>query len=609
MKKEVKKKLQRRIWGLLLSTTLVFGSVDVTAFATETVEMETQIQTETVEELETEIKTEEKTKRNSEKDTEQETKTEKKTQADESKSSDNSESSEMQTEEQELVSNIAEELESIETSDEETSDGEELLAEATSGTCGDNLTWDFDESTGILTIIGSGDMYDYSRKSPAYSTAPWMPFASKITRIAFVSDSSGKSLTSIGEHAFIYCSGITELELPSSLTNIGDYAFESCSRITGKLELPSGLTSIGDYAFRGCSGITELKLPSSLTSIGASAFQSCSGITGKLELPSDLTTIEDSVFSNCSGITELKLPSSLTNIEDYAFFGCSGITKLELPSSLTSIGRFAFRGCSGITGKLELPSGLTTIEIGAFQGCSGLTGKLELPLGLTSIPPSTFNGCSGLTELKLPSGLTSIGTSAFQGCSGLTGYVYIPKTVQTIMDNAFCGCSNMKRDVYIEGTDIKFLDSSGGTSAWQHFQLTESSDGTNVVTIHAPKGSTAEIFANQYDYYAFEEWDGVTPPEGFEGDPSSETFIINAQVPDDEFWVLIRDAAGSAITPDVLSAAAGHIEVVEPKGPFGIFGQKIDFSYEEVTFKDDRTDAAVTEGIVKVNNMQKYNRP
>ncbi|MBR4241805.1 MAG: hypothetical protein IKR97_06250, partial [Eubacterium sp.] len=30
-----------------------------------------------------------------------------------------------------------------------------------SGMCGTDLTWEFDDSTGIVTITGPGDMYDY----------------------------------------------------------------------------------------------------------------------------------------------------------------------------------------------------------------------------------------------------------------------------------------------------------------------------------------------------------------------------------------------------------------------------------------------------------------
>ena len=34
-------------------------------------------------------------------------------------------------------------------------------AETYSGTCGDNLTWTFDEGTSTLTIAGTGEMYSY----------------------------------------------------------------------------------------------------------------------------------------------------------------------------------------------------------------------------------------------------------------------------------------------------------------------------------------------------------------------------------------------------------------------------------------------------------------
>ena len=39
----------------------------------------------------------------------------------------------------------------------------------TSGQCGDNLYWSFDEDTGTLTITGSGDMWNYD----SYNDTPW----------------------------------------------------------------------------------------------------------------------------------------------------------------------------------------------------------------------------------------------------------------------------------------------------------------------------------------------------------------------------------------------------------------------------------------------------
>ena len=203
---------------------------------------------------------------------------------------------------------------------------------------------------------------------------------------------------------------------------------------------------LGSCAFLNCSGLTSLSLPSSLTSIEREAFAGCSGLTS-LSLPSSLTSIEYYAFYGCSGLTSLSLPSSLTSIEYYAFYGCSGLTSLSLPSGITSIDWNAFSGCSGLT-SLTLPSSLTSIDSGAFSGCSGLT-SLTLPSSLTSIDSGAFSGCSGLTSLSLPSGLTSIGDGAFRGCSGLTSiYVYTEK-LPNMGSDVFDGCDAKKCTVYV----------------------------------------------------------------------------------------------------------------------------------------------------------------
>ena len=47
-------------------------------------------------------------------------------------------------------------------------------AAETSGTCGDNVMWTFDDTTGTLTISGEGKMKDYS-----LGNAPWASFGGK----------------------------------------------------------------------------------------------------------------------------------------------------------------------------------------------------------------------------------------------------------------------------------------------------------------------------------------------------------------------------------------------------------------------------------------------
>ena len=58
------------------------------------------------------------------------------------------------------------------------------------------------------------------------------------------------------------------------------------------------VTSIGNSAFYWCSGLTSVTIPNSVTSIGNSAFSGCSGLTS-VTIPNSITTIGFSVFSGC----------------------------------------------------------------------------------------------------------------------------------------------------------------------------------------------------------------------------------------------------------------------------------------------------------------------
>ena len=70
-----------------------------------------------------------------------------------------------------------------------------------SGTCGaegngSNLTWTLD-SEGVLTISGSGDMYNYGSSD---FSAPWDGSRSRVKSVV-----TADCVTSIGEFAFFYC--------------------------------------------------------------------------------------------------------------------------------------------------------------------------------------------------------------------------------------------------------------------------------------------------------------------------------------------------------------------------------------------------------------------
>ena len=151
------------------------------------------------------------------------------------------------------------------------------------------------------------------------------------------------SVTSIGNHAFRYCSGLTSITIPNSVTSIGRYAFDKCSRLTSVI-IPNSVTSIGEGAFKECSGLTSVTIPNSVTSIGDGAFHSCSGLTS-ITIPNSVTSIENFAFRNCTGLTSVTIGNSVTSIGDGAFKECSGLTSVTIGNSVTGIGNYAFEGC------------------------------------------------------------------------------------------------------------------------------------------------------------------------------------------------------------------------------------------------------------------------
>ena len=61
----------------------------------------------------------------------------------------------------------------------------------------------------------------------------------------------GLPVTTIGDNAFCYCTGLTSITLPASITTIGYYAFSGCRSLTS-ITLPNSLITIGEWAFYGC---------------------------------------------------------------------------------------------------------------------------------------------------------------------------------------------------------------------------------------------------------------------------------------------------------------------------------------------------------------------
>lgn len=197
--------------------------------------------------------------------------------------------------------------------------------------CGENLTWEF--ADGILTISGTGDMYDYSSADPA----PW----------------SAKN------------NDISEITVLDGVTSIGDNAFHSCCAESIDLQCTS-LVSIGKNAFSRCTTLTSIFIPDSVQSIGSEAFSLCEGLS-MVELPTTLTKIPDGIFTDCTLLDSITIPDTVTEIGANAFLRCTAFILEKLPAGIKSIGAAAFANCGNIE-SLALPGTLESIGEAAFNG-------------------------------------------------------------------------------------------------------------------------------------------------------------------------------------------------------------------------------------------------
>lgn len=121
-------------------------------------------------------------------------------------------------------------------------------AESTLIQCGDNVYAEFDSDTGVMTISGTGAMWDGDAFDEEY----------------YYRDRYGQKYPK----ANIYI-----VEIGNGITYIGNYAFMNCRNIK-KLSIANTVEEIGICAFSNTKGLTSLNIPFSVAKIGINAFYS-----------------------------------------------------------------------------------------------------------------------------------------------------------------------------------------------------------------------------------------------------------------------------------------------------------------------------------------------
>ncbi len=314
------------------------------------------------------------------------------------------------------------------------------------GKCGDNLYWYVDDEN-ILTIFGTGAMYDYGSSS---NKAPWRSLNPAPTSLVLE-----EGITHIGNSAFYSCEGL--IEVHSSAATAPTLGTDAFANINENATLYYPVSSYQSYDENGWFNYFPYE-----------ANGKCGNNLYWYVDDENILTIFGTGAMYNYGSSSNKAPwRSLKRAPE----------SLVLEEGITHIGNSAFHGCSSFTGSLTIPNSVTTIGVSAFDNCPGFTGDLTIPNNVISIGKTAFWACKGFTgSLTIPNSVTTFGDYAFQYCDGFTGIFFYRDANPTIGTSVFSGI-NAKAKVYVpviwksfsnipSGNLVKMATFVGEQSGW-----------------------------------------------------------------------------------------------------------------------------------------------
>lgn len=244
------------------------------------------------------------------------------------------------------------------------------------------------------------------------------------------------SVTTIGNSALSNCNSLKEIivsENNKSYKSIEGVLFskDGTKLITypnsksKTYTIPNNVTTIGESAFLFCTGIISIIIPNSVTVIERNAFAYCEGLTS-VTIPNSVITIEDRTFYKCIGLKFVSIPNSINKIKSTSFSGCAGLTSVTIPNSVTSIENYAFSRCTSLNEFIVSENNpvYKTIDGVLFNrdgtkliACpSGKSNTYTIPNNVITIESGAFEGCTGLISVTIPKSVTIIGEYAFYDC-------------------------------------------------------------------------------------------------------------------------------------------------------------------------------------------------
>ncbi|HZJ78620.1 MAG TPA: leucine-rich repeat protein [Clostridia bacterium] len=190
-------------------------------------------------------------------------------------------------------------------------------------------------------------------------------------------------------------SGIYTYTVSNNEAKIIECDFEKANGIITIPETLGGypVVEIGEYAFQWCDGITDVIIGDNISTIGAYAFYWCDSLK-TVVIGDSLVEIKTATFLFCQKLESVTFGNSIKTISADAFANCTKLDNLVFPDSLETIKSYAFKRCTFLT-NISFGSGIKTIENNAFYYCESL-GNVVMPISITTIGKSAFTNCTNL---------------------------------------------------------------------------------------------------------------------------------------------------------------------------------------------------------------------
>ena len=186
--------------------------------------------------------------------------------------------------------------------------------------------------------------------------------------------------------------------IPDGVKHIGAAFFKNPD-ITS-ISIPKSVESISEKAFYYCTSLSEVEVPDTVDYIDIDAFTGTPWLAGQ----EDFVITGNQILLAYHGKTEnVVLPEKIRLIAPGAFAN-SMVKEITFPATIQKIGREAFSGCLNLE-KIILPDSVQVIENKAFVMCSALK-EISISAEIQYMGPNTFLYCDKLEYPEIPEEIT-----------------------------------------------------------------------------------------------------------------------------------------------------------------------------------------------------------